>query len=613
MENDNDNDDNGGSEIPNESSKDPESSNDHLSTTTIINKTILPEPLTKLLPPKNIYFIEQMKNGLSIANILINEKNRLIFGRARDCDIPMDHPSISRYHAALLWAPKNDDDYKNGTNTESFWYLIDCGSTHGTICNKKSIDPGKMIKIIPNNNVFRFGASTRLFTLGSSHEDSNDDDSDDSNEELNNQQVTKRTKEEQDTDDACTWGISLTDCTEDDDEEIGDSLALKSIIMAMKDGQSSSSTTSKLQSTNENVYSDNPYKCLQQWFENEGYDFDYKVDSLHNKFKCTFDLPIDGQWIPVDGQLMTRKKESIQDACLRCCRLLDQANLLFAWQRKDSAREKARKEFYNNDDDDDLLDETIKPATKKLRKDSEGKIETYDSLNLKWKEINQELCQLKVRLAHIGLEPGVTPEISQDLIGDSLDIYMNSLNQKKYGLSMNEKIEKSNLKIKIKQLETEQSKIEKLIQLARPAEIVMKNLTTSTEPTKESKNDENAIQMEKKLINKEEESNEKFIESSKNSVADDNSDGKSETVENSSNSEKKKNYKEFRKIRQQSTIEAIEREKRLEKQRQQQQQKQQQLQQQSIETDDDFVDLVRLDQQQQTGDGRTHLNEKFGY
>ena len=114
MENDNDNDDNGGSEIPNESSKDPESSNDHLSTTTIINKTILPEPLTKLLPPKNIYFIEQMKNGLSIANILINEKNRLIFGRARDCDIPMDHPSISRYHAALLWAPKNDDDYKNG-------------------------------------------------------------------------------------------------------------------------------------------------------------------------------------------------------------------------------------------------------------------------------------------------------------------------------------------------------------------------------------------------------------------------------------------------------------------------------------------------------------------
>ena len=77
-------------------------------------KIILPDPLTKLSPPLNVYFLEQMKNGLSIANILINEKNRLIFGRARDCDIPMDHPSISRYHAALLWAPKNDDDYKNG-------------------------------------------------------------------------------------------------------------------------------------------------------------------------------------------------------------------------------------------------------------------------------------------------------------------------------------------------------------------------------------------------------------------------------------------------------------------------------------------------------------------
>ena len=76
-------------------------------------KIILPEPLTKLSPPLNVYFLEQMKNGLSISNISII-KNRLIFGRARDCDIPMDHPSISRYHAALLWAPKNDHEFENG-------------------------------------------------------------------------------------------------------------------------------------------------------------------------------------------------------------------------------------------------------------------------------------------------------------------------------------------------------------------------------------------------------------------------------------------------------------------------------------------------------------------
>lgn len=557
-------------------------------------KIILPEPLTKLSPPLNVYFLEQMKNGLSISNISII-KNRLIFGRARDCDIPMDHPSISRYHAALLWAPKNDQEFENGTNNESFWYLIDCGSTHGTICNKKSIDPGKMIKISPNNNLFRFGASTRLFTLGSRDEY---DDSDNSNDEVI-QQPKQMVHEDSD---ACTWGMSLTDCN-DEDEETGDSMALKSIIAAMKDGQSS------LQLANENVYSDNPYKCIQQWFEHEGYDFDYKTDSIHNKFKCTFELPIDGQWIPVEGQLMTKKKEAITDACLRCCKLLDQASLLFAWQRKDSAREKARKKFYDDDDDDDLLDETIKSKNKKLKKDTE-KVENYDSLNAKWKEINTELCQLKIRLATIGLEPGVTPEIPENLT-DSLDVFMNSLNQKKYGLTMNEKIEKSNLKMKIKQLEQEQTKIEKLIQLAKPTEIIMKNLTTKTEPIIErssSSKNEDEIKIEKKKPEKSitEISNEKFIESSTNRMADNNDKCETTIQQNSQSMNSKKNYKEIRKIRQESIIEAIRKEKRLEKQQQHQQQ-----QQQSIEPDDDFVDWIPLDNQ--TGDGRTHLNEKFGY
>ncbi|OTF69828.1 coiled-coil protein, partial [Euroglyphus maynei] len=370
MENDN--------KIPDESNSESKDSETKEETLANITQTILPEPLTKHLPPSNVYHLEQMKNGLSISNIPI-VKNRLIFGRARDCDIPMDHPSISRY------------------------------------------------------------------------------------------------------------------------------------------------------------------------------DFDYKTDAMHNKFKCTFELPIDGQWIPVEGQLMTKKKEAITDACLRCCKLLDQASLLFAWQRKDSAREKARKEFYDDDDDDDLLDETVKSKNKKLKKDTE-KVENYDSLNAKWKEINTELCQLKVRLATIGLEPGVTPEIPENLT-DSLDVFMNSLNQKKFGLSMNEKIEKSNLRIKIKQLEQEQTKIEKLIQLAKPVEIIIKNFTPKTQSSTGSEN-KIGIETEKKpaKVITEELKNEKVDESSNNN--------KCETE----NKNSKKSYKEIRKIRQESTIEAIEREKRLEKQ-----------------------------------------------
>ncbi|KAF7495685.1 Kanadaptin [Sarcoptes scabiei] len=404
---------------------------------------VLPQPLTTLMPPNGQYFLDQIKNGLLISKINV-EKNRLIIGRAADCDIIMDHPSVSRYHAALLWAPKNDLEYKTDKNKESFWYLIDCGSTHGTICNKTSVETGKMIKINPNNNIFRFGASTRLFTLGSNEEDpefDNECDEDDGRGKIR--------CDINENEDGCTWGISMTDC-DDETEEREESSAFKSIIAAMKNGQSNSL------SPNENVYSENPYKSLQQWFEREGYDFDYKTETINNRFKCIFELPIDDQWIPVEGQLHNKKKDAISDACHRCCKLLDQACLLFSWQKKDNAAEKARKEYYD-DDDDDLIDETIN-IRKKMKKNS-STVVNYESLNLKWQEISEQIRQLKIRLATLGLPPDVTPELPDDMT-DSLDIFYATMNQKKYGLTMNEKIEKSNLKMQIKQLEEEQIRIE---------------------------------------------------------------------------------------------------------------------------------------------------------
>lgn len=100
-------------------------------------------------------------------------------------------------------------------------------------------------------------------------------------------------------------------------------------------------------------------------------------------------------------------------------------------------------------------------------------VENYDTLNSKWLEVNKELGTLKARLATIGLEPGVTPEIPEGLT-DSLDLFYATMNQKKYGLRMNEKVEKSKLRMQIKELEREQTRIEKLIQIAKPADIVLK-------------------------------------------------------------------------------------------------------------------------------------------
>lgn len=76
-------------------------------------KAVLPESLTRLTPPSETYFVEQFKNGTLVGKLQI-KTNKVVVGRARDCDIILEHPSVSRYHAMLLWSPKNDDHYENG-------------------------------------------------------------------------------------------------------------------------------------------------------------------------------------------------------------------------------------------------------------------------------------------------------------------------------------------------------------------------------------------------------------------------------------------------------------------------------------------------------------------
>ena len=78
-----------------------------------VTKTILPEPMTTLSPPDGLYFVDQLKTGVLVQHMMLT-KSRIIFGRATDCDVVLEHPSISRYHAVLLWSPANDEDFASG-------------------------------------------------------------------------------------------------------------------------------------------------------------------------------------------------------------------------------------------------------------------------------------------------------------------------------------------------------------------------------------------------------------------------------------------------------------------------------------------------------------------
>ena len=46
-----------------------------------------------------------VKNGAEIGNLRLNDKPYHTFGRLPNCDVSLEHPSISRYHAVLQYRP----------------------------------------------------------------------------------------------------------------------------------------------------------------------------------------------------------------------------------------------------------------------------------------------------------------------------------------------------------------------------------------------------------------------------------------------------------------------------------------------------------------------------
>ena len=143
----------------------------------------------------------------------------------------------------------------------------------------------------------RFGGSTRFYVLGSPQQD--DDDDEEESEKVQNKKG-KRKNDDEDEDTGCSWGMSGRDAQYDDEnEDVSNFKTLEMIILEMKE-KSSSSTK---ESPNKSSYCENAYKCLQQWFFQEGYDFDYKVSEHSKQFKCLIELPVDGQFIPIDGDL----------------------------------------------------------------------------------------------------------------------------------------------------------------------------------------------------------------------------------------------------------------------------------------------------------------------
>lgn len=108
------------------------------------------------------YTFELLKNGAILDTVPLSQQSYFVVGRLPVCDISLEHPSISRYHAVVQYRGKAGDTGVVGE--ELGFYIYDLGSTHGTFVNKNKIPPKTYIRLHVGH-VLKFGGSTRLFIL----------------------------------------------------------------------------------------------------------------------------------------------------------------------------------------------------------------------------------------------------------------------------------------------------------------------------------------------------------------------------------------------------------------------------------------------------------------
>lgn len=117
------------------------------------------EPIWSGIPPEtDKYSFDVLKDGTIIDCIELGKKPWIVFGRLPSCDVCLEHPSLSRYHAVVQYRDTPELTEDRG------WYLYDMDSTHGTWINKVKVQP-KIYHRLHVGHVIKFGGSTRLHIL----------------------------------------------------------------------------------------------------------------------------------------------------------------------------------------------------------------------------------------------------------------------------------------------------------------------------------------------------------------------------------------------------------------------------------------------------------------
>eukprot|EP00092_Neocalanus_flemingeri_P004745 GFUD01005110.1.p1 GENE.GFUD01005110.1~~GFUD01005110.1.p1 ORF type:complete len:740 (-),score=266.57 GFUD01005110.1:100-2319(-) len=441
-------------------------------------KTIQTLPLQYLEPswggvPDKPYYLEILKNGTIVEKVKLENKSFFSIGRLPVCDVPFEHPSLSRYHAVLQFKTNPSPEKPVG------FYLFDLDSTHGSFHNKKKCFP-KTFYRLRVGHMLKFGGSTRTVLLQGPDEDE-EEESDLSVTELkalSAEKAKKKAEEEQEK-------LKKLEELEAAEEGINQEKLSRGISWGMEDDAMEEESFPDMQknpfaelANNEDLYIEDPKQALRKWFEREGYELEFKVEEKgYAQFHCRIDLPVDGEPNFAEAQVKGKKKEAVIQAALEACRVLDRLGVLRPSQQTRMERKVKKWEeddFYNSDEDE-FLDRTgdIQERRKKRMKlAGVGKdtIETYDTLLKKHEETEKEISEAEVELKK-ALERRAKAEKKSS--ENDLDSYLAEL---KRGAQV-DKETVTKLKVRMQNLTAEKDRLVKLINIAKPAS--MPELKTS--------------------------------------------------------------------------------------------------------------------------------------
>ncbi|XP_078503623.1 kanadaptin [Lissotriton helveticus] len=417
------------------------------------------------------YHLETLKNGVILSSLHLAGQTWFVFGRLPGCDVSMEHPSVSRYHAVLQYrgAAGSEEQQDRG------FYMYDLGSTHGTFVNKKKIPPKTYCRLRVGH-VLKLGGSTRLFILQGPEDDQeseselsvtqliearqrqrslqekmlgDDFDADPPEEEME----TAKPESGPSNDGGCSWGMG-----DDAMEEEGEEVVEEEPIM-------------EFQEEREAYYVKDPKKALQGFLDREGEELECEFDDKgHNSWLCRIRLPVNdamGNQLIAEATLSGKKKEAMALCALEACRILDMRGLLRqeAVSRKRKTKNWEDEDFYDSDDDT-FLDRT--GAVEKKRIDRmkkagriEEKAETYDTLVSKLNEVKYELAEISEKL-----KPSRTGQ-SQSAAQDSLDAFMREIRS---GEAL-DSVTRKKLHLRSSELKKEQQRLEVLVKMVKPTSL----------------------------------------------------------------------------------------------------------------------------------------------